>query len=192
MTKSLPFAALLAVLGVGTFFLPSLRVRPAIDPPAILLQVQKLNELATAKYTVQKVIGIKEEKQPVGSESILLVFQASVRAGVDLGALRPDDVNQRADGVVVIRMPPSRILSLTIDEQETKVWDRSKTWWTPWVPYSVDLEKRARLAGIDAVNKAVVEMGILNQAQQNAEASIRGVLALAGVKSVLIVPGAVS
>jgi hypothetical protein len=80
------------------------------------------------KYTIQKVVGLTEQKQPVGSESILLIVQASVQAGIDLASLGPDDVMVRPDGTVVVLLPAAKILHVSIDETETKVWDRQKTW----------------------------------------------------------------
>ncbi len=184
---SVIFAAVI-VLALSMWLLMRTR-RPNLDPPALLAQVQQLNQLTTVKYTVQKIVGMKEPSPFMGSESILLVMQAHVHAGIDLASMRPSDVSVRSDGTVVLRLPPPQILNVSIDEKETKVWDRAKTWWTPWIPYSLDLEQRARLAGLDAVNKAAREMGILEQAERNAETSIRGLLGLAGVKSVMIVPG---
>jgi hypothetical protein len=166
--------------------------RPRWDSPAVVAQVRQLNQLATVKYTVQKVVGLTEQKQPFGSEAILLIVQANVEAGIDLSNLRSDDVSIRGDGTIVLRLPPPRLLNVSVDEKETKVWDRRKTWWTPWVPYSLDLEQRARLAGLESVKQAALDMGILAQAERNAEASIRGLLGLAGVKSVVIVPGSIS
>ena len=163
--------------------------RPQVDLPSILLQVRQMNQLTTVRYTVQKVIGITEQKQPVGSEAILLIVQARVEAGIDLAGLRQEDVTVRVDGTVVVRLPAAKVLNVTVDETETKVWDRSKTWWTPWVPYGLDLEQRARRAGVEAIEKAALEMGILGQAERNAETSIRGLLVMAGVKEVLVVPG---
>jgi hypothetical protein len=166
--------------------------KPELDSPAILQQVQRLSQLSTVRYTVQKVVGLKEPKQPFGSESILLIMQASVEAGVDLGALRPDDVSTGPDGSLVLRLPAAKVLNVSVDEKETKVWDRRKTWWTPWIPYSIDLEQRARLAGIDAVRQTALDAGILKQAERNADAAIRSLLELAGVKNVVIVPASVS
>jgi hypothetical protein len=161
--------------------------RLPLDPPSVLAQVQRLNQLATTRYTVQKVIGLTEQKQPVGSESILLIVQATVQAGIDLAGLRPDDVLVHSDGTVVVQLPPAKILNVSINEKETKVWDRQKTWWTPWIPYSLDLEQRARLAGLAAVNQAALDMGILPEAARNAETSIRSLLGLFGVKTVQII-----
>ncbi len=189
MQKSrIPFIAV-ALLTIAVAFWLSRKVsRPDLDPSAILVQVQQLNELATVKYTVQKVVGLREEKRPVGSEAILLIITASVQAGIDLGSLRENDVTLRSDGTVVLKLPPPKILGVSIDEKETKVWDRSITWWTPWVPYSLDFEQRARSAGVEAISKAALDMGILGQAERNAATSIKGLLGLMGVKSVLIVP----
>jgi hypothetical protein len=193
MRKSFNFFSAVALLiSISIFWISKREGRPRIDPPYVLAQVQRLNQLATVKYTIQKVIGLTEQKQPVGSESILLIVQASVQAGIDLASLRPDDVIVRPDGTVVVRLPAAKILSVSIDEKETKVWDRQKTWWTPWVAYSLDLEQRARLAGMEAVSQAALDMGILPQAEKNAETSIRGLLGLAGVKAVEIVAANVS
>jgi hypothetical protein len=193
MQKIFNFAAVLALLiSIPIFWTSRREGRPRIDPPFVLAQVQRLNQLATVKYTLQKVIGLTEQKKPVGSESILLIVQASVQAGIDLTSLRADDVVIRPDGTIVVRLPAPRILNVSIDEKDTKVWDRQKTWWTPWVGYSLDLEQRARLAGVEAVSQGALDMGILPQAEKNAEMSIRTLLGLAGFKAVQITAADVS
>jgi hypothetical protein len=183
--------AVLAIFGLFFLYRPA-GPRPDLDGTAVITQVRRLNQLTTVKYTVQKVIGLEEQKQPVGSERILLVMQATVEAGVDLASLRAGQVERRADGAVVIRLPPGKILNVFVDENETKVWDRQKTWWTPWVPYSNELEKKARMEGLESVRKAAIDMGILKQAERNAETSIRSLLTLTGLTNVVIVPGSAS
>jgi Protein of unknown function (DUF4230) len=186
-------AGLLVLLSLIAIFLWTKRSsRPDLDPPTVLAQVQRLNQLATVKYTVQKVVSLTEHAQPVGAESILIVVQAHVRAGVDLANMRQENIRVERDGSVTVLLPPAQILEVSIDEKETKVWDRRKTWWTPWIPYSRDLEKNARLAGLDAARKAALDMGVLAQAQRNAEDSIQSLLNLAGVKKVVVVPAAQS
>ena len=165
---------------------------PALDPTAVVAQIRQLNQLATVRYTVQKVVGLEEQRQPVGSEKILLVVQASVDAGIDLAGLQPRDVSTDKDGTVTLRLPPARILNVAVDEKQTKVWDREKTWWTPWVPYSRDFEQRARIAGVDAIRQAALDMGILRQAERNAESAISTLLGLAGVRKVVVIPASVS
>ena len=94
----------LIAIGMSWWLIRRAAPSPSLDPPAILTQVRQLNQLASVQYKVQKVVAIREQKQPVGSESILLILQASVEAGVDLAALRPEDVSVGSDGAVVIRL----------------------------------------------------------------------------------------
>ncbi len=184
------FVAVLVIIAV--FYVIRQERSRDTNPAALLARVQRLNQLTTVKYTIQQVVGLEEQKQPVGSESILLILQASVQGGVDLASMRQGDISTRADGAVVIRLPPAAILNITVDEKATKVWDRNKTWWTPWVPYSLGLEQSARQAGIESVKRAALEMGILNQAEGNAEIAIRELLTLAGIKLVVIIPAGAS
>lgn len=157
------------------------------DPPALLKEIQRLQQLATVKYAVQKVVGLEEAKFPVGSEKILLIVQAWVTAGIDLEELSPDALEVNGEEVLV-RLPDPQILNVSLDEKETRVWDRQITWWTPWVPFNNDLERRARIAAIDSIRESALEMGILDQAEQNAETTIRALLITLGFKRVLFRP----
>jgi hypothetical protein len=155
----------------------------SVDAPAILHQIQGLQELVSVNYTVQKVVGLEEKKHPVGAERILLFVQAQVLAGVDLGEIARGDVQVLSPRCVRLRLPPPRILQTVIDDKQTKVWDRSITWWTPWVPYDKDLERQARLAALDKIDQAAIEGGILDQARHNAETAIRELLETTGIKA---------
>lgn len=186
MARRATLAAALIIIVVAV--LTWMRQRPQLDRPDILTRVQQLNRLTTVRYTIQKVVGLTDQKYPVGSESILLIMQANVEAGIDLASMHPGDVSKQTDGTIVLRLPEPKLLNIFIDEKETKVWDRQKTWWTPWVPYSNGLEQRARLAGLATVKQTALDMGILAQAERNAETSIQGLLGLAGIKSVRFVP----
>jgi Protein of unknown function (DUF4230) len=155
-----------------------------LDPSALVLQIQRFNELVSVKYSIQKVVGLEEKKVPLGSEKILLFVQAEVLAGIDLSMLAPGDVKVLAGQRMHITLPPPKIVHIVIDDKQTKVWDRQITWWTPWVPFNIDLERQARLAARDDIEKAALEMGILDQARRNAEVSIKSLLETFGVTAV--------
>ncbi len=165
-----------------------LLVSRVANPPALLREIKRLNELVTVKYTVQKVVGLTEQKIPLGSESILLIVQARVLGGVDLTEMSDRDFEPLNKRKVMIRLPEPKILHIEVDEKDTKVWDRTKTWWTPWVPYSLDLEQRARVMALDSVRKSAIEMGILRDAERNAETAVREFLRAVGVESVFDTP----
>jgi hypothetical protein len=143
----------------------------------VITEVRNLKELVTVKYSIQRVVGLKEEKVPLGEESILLMLQGDVLAGVDLGEVSQQDVRYSGTRTISITLPAAKLFSVAIDEKQTKVWDRHITWWTPWVPYDPDLEHKARLEGIEDIRKAALSMGIVDQAQRNAETAIRDLLA---------------
>lgn len=187
--------ALLLGLAAGIFvglFLPRLQrsffpggsVSRAIDPPSVVMQIRGLSQLVTVKYTIQKAVALEEQKVPFGAERLLLFVQAEVAAGLDLSHLRDDDIRLLPDGAVLVSLPPAEITSVEIDDKLTRVWDRSITWWTPWVPYNQDLERQARLEARKEAEKAARDMGILNQSRKNAEDIIRGLLMSTGAKDV--------
>lgn len=148
----------------------------SFDPGMIVSEIRPLNQLTTVRYTVQRVIGIKEPKQPFGEESLLLMVQGDVLAGVNLAEFTQNDVTFVNDHAVFVHLPQPAILETFIDEKNTKVWDRQITWWTPWVSYDPDLEHKARLSALIEIRNAAISDGILGQAQHNAQTSIRSFL----------------
>ena len=158
-------------------------VSRTVDIPALVWQIQQLHDLATVRYHIQKVIGLKEQKVPFGNEQVLMLVQAKVLGGVDLREMTAG----RTGNTIAIRLPPARILDVALDDQATKVWDRSKTWWTPWVSLNPDLEQSARRDALEDVRLAALQMGILSNAQENAETIIRNFLQTIGFNQVSFV-----
>ncbi|MBV9767201.1 MAG: DUF4230 domain-containing protein [Acidobacteriaceae bacterium] len=177
-------AFLLLLIGVFVYarFTEAFGLRH-LDSTAVVTQVKQLNQLVTVRYSIQRVVGLTEPKVPLGEESILLMVEGEALAGVDLSGLTPRDVSRAGKRAVVITLPPAKLFNAFLNEKQTKVWDRHITWWTPWVPYDPDLEHKARLQGISDLRKAALDMGILDQAQKNAESSIRELLSAFDIKA---------
>ena len=171
----------LAALALYYKYVPQRAVvtRP-VDVPAIVQQIQQLNELVTVKYSIQKVIGLEEQKVPFGNEKVLLMVQAKVRGGVEL---QNATASQTGDALT-IGLPPARILDVAIDDTATRGWDHKLSWWAVWLNPNPDLEQSARRAALADVELAARQMGILSNAQANAESSIRDFLRLAGHSNV--------
>jgi hypothetical protein len=190
--RSVAFGVVFGVLLAVIVFVIARRITSAtspattLDPVSVVHQIQRLNELVSVKYTVQKVVGLEEQKVPFGSEKLLLFVQAEVLAGIDLSKLATADIKWLPANCMQVMLPPPKIEHVVIDDKETKVWDRQITWWTPWVPYNPDLERQARLKAKDTIQQAAIDMGILDQARRNAEAGIRNLLETFGVKSVTL------
>lgn len=190
--RSVAFGVVVGFLLAVIVFVIARRITSAtspattLDPVSVVHQIQRLNELVSVKYTVQKVVGLEEQKVPFGSEKLLLFVQAEVLAGIDLSKLVAADIKWLPAKRMQVMLPPPKIEHVVIDDKETKVWDRQITWWTPWVPYNPDLERQARLKAKDTIQQAAIDMGILDQAGRNAEAGIRSLLETFGVKSVTL------
>lgn len=184
-------AILVAILSVAVLFLMwrgEGRQTLSADPPALLREIQRLDQLVTVKYSLQKVIGLREQKVPLGEESLLLIVQARVLCGIELSKLSIDNIRLDASDRAILRLPTPQILHVYLDEKETQVWDRRITWWTPWVPFNKDLEHQARLKAIEAVKQTALDMGILDESQRNAESAIRSLLTGLGIREVQFAP----
>lgn len=169
------FALIFLIIGLIVYariYAPGATWLRPIDAPAVVIQIRELKELVTVRYVVQKVVGMTEPHQPLGEESILLMVQGHAQAGVDLAEITQYDV-QVSGKKIKIRLPHAQILDVSIDEQNTKVWDRRITWWTPWVSPDVNLEHKARLTAVDDIRKTVLDMGILRDAESSARTAIR-------------------
>lgn len=156
-----------------------------VPPESVVLEVQKLSQLVTVRYRLQRVVALTEQKQPLGEESILLMVEGEVQGGVDLHRISSSDVSTDDTGTLTLTIPPPAILNASIDESKAKVWDRHVTWWTPWIAPDPDLEHRARLRALDDIRKAALDMGILDQARANAQSGLSGLFSALGWKVVL-------
>ncbi len=155
-----------------------------LDAATVVKEVQQLSDLVTVRYVMQKVVGVTEQHQPLGEESLLLMVQGKVLAGINLREINQYDVEAVHGHEASLRLPPPHVIETFIDEKNTKLWDRRITWWTPWVAPDQDLEHKARLLGIDEIRGAALENGILDDARRNAQDAIRKLLAPLGITTV--------
>jgi hypothetical protein len=155
-----------------------------LDPATVVKEIQQLSDLVTVRYVMQKVVGLNEQHQPLGEESILLMVQGKVLAGIDLREINQYDVESIHGHEASLRLPAPHVIETFIDERNTKVWDRRITWWTPWIAPDQDLEHKARLLAIDDIRGAALDNGILKDARRNAQDAIRKFLAPFGITTV--------
>ncbi len=179
-----PLLGTVLVFVVAVLVMKRLREHRPAEMPTMITQVRQLKQLVTVRYRLQQVVSMTEQKDPVGSESILLLVQGDALAGVDLAKLGEQDIQDvaGASGKVQVRLPDPDMTAVYLDEKQTKVWDRHVTWWTPWVPFSPDLETKARRKAIEDMRGTALQMGILKQAEQNARTAIRDLLLAFGIQ----------
>ena len=194
---ALVIVVLSVALGVGIGSFDFMERMPVIGPlledrpprtttgPVVVEGIQELDQLATVRWTesvlVTRESGGTDLERALTGERVLLVATGDVEAGVSLAELGEDDV--RVDGeAVTIRLPEPEILSVSLDEEETRVYDRD---FGP-LNFRPDdgLVEEARDAALDKIEKAARDEDILDQAEQNTENSIRAFVTSLGFKEV--------
>jgi len=93
-----------------------------------------------------------------------LLAHGIVKAGVDLGTLTAKDVHIRGKSVL-ITLPASQVTDAYLDDQQTKVLDRSTGLFTT---FDKNLEQDARAEAVAAIQRAARSSGILKDADERA------------------------
>ena len=166
---------------------PLLEEKPArtTTGPVVVEGVQELDQLATVRWTesvpVAKQSGGDVLDRLFSGEEVLVIATGEVEAGVNLAEIGKDDVRVEGD-TVTMRLPEPEILSSSLDEEKTRVYDRD------FSPLNVrpddDLVEEARLQAIEKIEETARENGILDTAEENAEDSIRAFVTTLGFREV--------
>ncbi len=192
------FVVLAVAVGLGVArygeqvsWLAPLLGKPTQTTSTVRVQdIQRLNELATVKWT-QQVIVEEEGNEEIwrrylpdllSGERVLLVAVGDVQAGVNLDELSEDDV-QVEENRVTIDLPEPRILSASLNEDETKVYDRDRGLIDLWGDDA--LIEEARRDAVDEIQESAENNGIIEQAQTNAEDSLRAFVISLGYEEVI-------
>ncbi len=153
--------------------------------PVVVEGVQDLDRLATVRWTESVVItkesGDSSLERFLTGEKIVLVATGEVEAGVDLVSLGEDDIV--VDGErVTIRLTEPEILSSSLDEEKTAVYDRDQG--ILRIRPDDELVGEARREAEAEITATAEENGILDYANSNAEDSIRAFVTTLGFDEV--------
>ncbi len=153
--------------------------------PVVVEGVRDLDQLATVRWTesvvVTKETGGNAIKKTLTGEKVVLVAKGEVEAGVDLSSLKRDDV-QVEDNRVQIKLPDPEILGSSLDEENTRLYDRDQGLLR--LRPDDELVEEAHTDAEDEILAAAQKNGILDTAEQNAESSIRAFVTTLGFDEV--------
>ena len=190
--------ATLVLLTVGLFLagiymgskLPRLfgRAGPtrAYNTPVLLQQVQTLSDLVTVKYVLERVEVWDDPPAGVlaqfvaGNNRILLLAHGVVKAGVDLGELKAEDLRVQGN-TIWINLPPAHITDAYLDDQETKVVERTTGFLRT---FDKDLEQNIRRAAVEDLRLAAGRGGILGDADERARKQLARFFKMMGFEKV--------
>lgn len=157
------------------------------DRAAVIKEIRSLQRLETASFTIEKIIdggttGNNIFQQFLFGDKILLIAHGQVIAGFDLSQISDSDI--AIEGTVLrLTLPKPQILIATLDNTQTKVYDRQKGILNPG---EKDLESNARKAAEDSIRQAACDGGILTQATDNARKQLTAFFSALGFTEISI------
>ena len=152
------------------------RVLINVDQPTVVRQIQRLQRLETASYTMDKIISGGHDNpllpEFLASGRVLLVVHGEVIAGVDLGKLQASDV-LISNRKISVSLPKAEILVTRLDNEKTRVYSRDTGLFSSPDP---NLETQVRQEAERQLQQAALQDGILKSADENARNSVQSIL----------------
>ena len=153
--------------------------------PSVIQEMRSLERLETASFTIEKIIdggttGENIFQKFLFGDRILLIAHGQVIAGFDFSELDDKDIVISGEDIH-IALPEPKILVTSLDNAQTRVYDRQKGILNPGIK---DLESVARAEAEKSIREAACTGGILNQASENGRKQITALLNALGFKQV--------
>jgi len=153
---------------------------------AVVKEIQKLQRLETASYTVEKIIDAgtagNRFEQFLFGDRILLIANGQIVAGFDFAQVKESDLLINGPSIN-LNLPAPQILFTRLDNDKTRVYDRSTGLLTKG---ERDLEAEARAAAEISLRQAACEAGLLVSAEQNGRKQMTAFLTILGFTSVTV------
>jgi hypothetical protein len=181
---------LIAVFVLGLRF-SGLKTSPLLsintNRASIITEMRNLERLETASFTIEKIVdgGTVDAnvfQKFLFGDRILLIAHGQVIAGFDFSELKDSDLVITNENIH-ITLPKPKILVTSLDNTQTKVYDRQKGILNPGIK---DLESAARFEAEKSIKEAACTGGILNQASENGRKQITALLYALGFKQVFL------
>lgn len=188
-----PLIVLLAVLVVAGLFLAgrlARREKHALtidDTVLIVTKIQALGELTTACYYDEMVLTRSKpgalSSTPLGSlardgfgkdvdDHLVLIAKGTVRAGVDLLEMGPEDIRFSGD-TVFVRLPAPQYLDVIVNPSDFEVFAESGKWTHEEVTSLQDTARQRLIMGAD-------HAGLKRKAYEGAMEAVTDLLAASG------------
>ena len=139
------------------------------DPVTYITEIRALARLETIQYSVSQVVTAENNQGTLAflfGTKILVQIHGTVIAGIDMGKITPEHLRYEG-GVLYVTLPPAEVLSYSLDESKTEVYNVQDGL---FVSVDPNLVIDALQGGREKILSVAIEDGILTQAQANAEA----------------------
>ncbi len=152
-------------------------ITPEIDLAVIDAELKEIGELATMEYMYTNAARFTDSKQiknwniPFTQKSFIVKWNGEIKAGVDVDGIRTK-VN-KIEKVLAVCIPEAKILSHDPDEENTELLDEKSGLFNP---ISVKDKIKFDATMVEEMEQRAIERGLLEKAQENAEAVILNIL----------------
>ena len=186
MTKRPP---ILAALALARVLLPACSRRPSMQEQLLerIAMLSRTEELGTVEYTVRKAVKARDEGDwfKIGNRRILFSCTARLKAGIRLDAIPLDrivvDEEERSVSMV---LPHAVVLSINIPPELIRLEYEDVTGFRS---HFDDRERQALLKqGEREIVRDLPKLGILTEAEANAEEFFRSMLTQMGFENIQI------
>lgn len=187
---------ILAIVIAGIYFVQTFQKglqKPTtvinLNGASVIKELRDLNRLETASFTIEKIIDAGTSgnvfQEFIYGDKILLIAHGDVVGGFDLSQLDQNSVIVSGT-TLQITLPKPQILSATLDNAQTRVYDRRLGLLSHG---DKDLESKARLAATQSIQDAACKASILTEATNNARKQLTALFkALGFVNITIIIP----
>lgn len=154
---------------------------------AVIKEMRDMQRLETASFTIEKIIdggttGSNVFQQFLFGDKILLIAHGQVIAGFDFSQISDKDIEITGKNLR-ITLPRPQILVTTLDNTQTRVYDRQKGILNPGNKY---LESEARQAAEASIRDAACKGDILKQASDNGRKQLTTLFSALGFSPITI------
>lgn len=182
---ALTLSVCLLLFFVSRMFTPS-KTEINTSRAAVIKEMRSLSRLETATFTIEKVIdagttGGNIFQQFLFGDKILLIAHGQVIAGFDLSQVSDSDI-QIEGKKITLKLPPPQILVSTLDNTQTKVYDRKKG----LLNSNEDLESQVRAAAEKSMKTAACDANILSSASDNGRKQLTTLLSAFGFETITL------
>jgi hypothetical protein len=143
---------------------------------AIVERIQRLQRMETVVYNMDKIVSGEKGSlflpDFLAGDKMLMIVHGQVVAGIDFQQLQPGDI-QIHGKEIHLKLPAPKILFTRIDNARTRVYSRSTGLLVPTDP---NLESQVRQEAEGELLEEAGRGGILNNARENARATVTSLL----------------
>lgn len=147
-----------------------------LDAAVLESQLEQVSELTTVQYHYTNMAQFQDSNDfygvtiPFTTKKFILTYDGTIHAGVDL---KEAQVSVQGD-TITLTLPAARILAHDIDADSVQIFDEKTSLFNPFTVEDFTAFQADQQA---VMEEKALEKGLLQQAEQQAESSLRSFLA---------------